>query len=200
MWIIENLGIIDYQTAYEYQEFLVKRKLEGEKNNFFLLLEHNSVFTRGKSAKEANILDKAIPVFTVNRGGDLTYHEPGQLVGYIILDLRAEKLKMKEFLGKIEDLIIRSLEKLNIHADKDPKLTGVWLEGKKIASIGVGLRQGITMHGFALNVANRLEGFQKINPCGLKPETYSSINSITGREISVGEVSGLIVKEFQNIF
>lgn len=205
MWKIEELGIIDYKQAFEYQESLVARKLTGEKDNFFLLLEHPPTFTRGKAAKENNILDKTIPVFTTNRGGDLTYHEPGQLVGYIILDLRVEKLRMKDYLGKIEDLIINSLKTLDIHANKNPagiisNMTGVWLEGKKVASIGVGLRQGITMHGFALNVANSLGGFQKINPCGLKSENYSSLNLVTNKCLTVCEVSKVIVKEFQHLF
>lgn len=205
MWIIEELGIIEYQKAYEYQQALVRRKHKGEKDNFFLLLEHTPTFTRGKAAKDTNILDKSISVHTVNRGGDLTYHEPGQLVGYIILDLRAEKLKMREFIGKIQTLIINSLEELDIHAEKDSSaklsnLTGVWLEGKKIASIGVGIRQGITMHGFALNVANSLEGLHKINPCGLAPENYSSINAITNKNISITTISRLIIKEFHSLF
>lgn len=205
MWIIEELGITEYQKAYEYQQSLVNRKLTGEKDNFFLLLEHPQTFTRGKAAKDSNILDKSIPVYTVNRGGDLTYHEPGQLVGYIILDLRTEKLSMREFIGKIQTLIIYSLAQLDIHAEKEPSeslsnLTGVWLEGKKIASIGIGLRQGITMHGFALNVENTLEGLRKINPCGLKPENYSSINAITTRNISITTISRLIVKNFHTLF
>lgn len=205
MWIIEELGITEYPKAYEYQQALVNRKLAGEKDNFFLLLQHPPTFTRGKAAKDSNILDKSIPVYTVNRGGDLTYHEPGQLVGYIILDLRAEKLSMREFIGKIQTLIITSLTQLDIPAEKEPSenlsnLTGVWLEGKKIASIGIGLRQGITMHGFALNVENTLEGFGKINPCGLKPENYSSINAITTRNISTSTISRQIIKNFHNLF
>ncbi|OGI04907.1 MAG: lipoyl(octanoyl) transferase [Candidatus Melainabacteria bacterium GWF2_37_15] len=200
MWIIEQLGIIEYQQAFSYQEHLVKLKQEGEKRNFFLLLQHYPVFTRGKGAKLDNILDKNVPVHVINRGGDLTYHEPGQLVGYIIMDLRSEKLDIRKFITKIENLIVNTLQKLNIPAYRDPDIVGVWLEGKKIASIGIAIRKGITMHGFALNINNELAGFKKINPCGLNAEVMSSLQKVMGQDISFDTVQEAIIQEFNNLF
>lgn len=200
MWKIEKIGLIDFQEAYAYQEKLVKAKQDGEEDNFFLLMEHSSIFTRGKGAKVENILDKSIPVHTISRGGDLTCHEPGQLVGYIILDLRREKLTVKQYISKIEDLIISSLKQLGINAYKNPELVGVWLEEKKIASIGIGIKKRVTMHGFALNVNNNLEGFKKINPCGLEANNYSSLKSLTKKEFSMNKVQDLIITEFKKSF
>lgn len=200
MWIIEELGIVDYQEAYTYQEKLVKLKQEGEKNNYFLLLQHNPVFTRGKGAKIENVLDKSIPVFTINRGGDLTYHEPGQLVGYIITDIKKEKCDVRGFITKIENLVINSLLQMNIPAYRDPDIVGVWLKGKKIASIGIAIRKGITMHGFALNVNNELQGFKKINPCGLDAQIMSSLQKIMGYDIAVDSVQKAIMQEFKAYF
>ncbi len=197
MWIIEDLDIIEYEKAYAYQEQLVKRKLEGEKNNFFLLMQHYPVYTKGKGSKLTNILDPDIPVITINRGGDLTYHEPGQLVGYIIMDLKKEKLKVKELITAIEDLIINSLNKLHIPACRNPDIVGVWLEDKKIASIGIAIRKGLTMHGFALNVNNNLEGFKKINPCGLDAGIMSSIQQIAGYDTPIKPLQEAIIEDFK---
>lgn len=195
MWQIKDLGILDYQEAFELQEKLGKAKQEGEKDNFLLFVQHPPTFTRGKGANINNILDKSIPVYTINRGGDLTYHEPGQLVGYIIMNLRAEKLNVRSFITNIENLIINALKKLGLNAYRDPDIVGVWLEGKKIASIGIAIKKGITMHGFALNVNNGLEGFNKINPCGLQSEIMSSIAKITGYDISIKAVQQGIIEE-----
>lgn len=197
MWKIEKLGKIDYQKAYEYQLSLVERKL---KENYFLLCEHPPVFTRGKGSKEINILDKNIPVIMTNRGGDLTYHEPGQLVGYIILDLRVEKLSVKTYLNKIENLIINTLARINIEAREHHDLVGVWVGEKKIASIGIGIKKGITMHGFALNINNNMEGFSRINPCGLNHEIMTSVKEIKDEEISLELVQDLMIEEFYKIF
>lgn len=136
----------------------------------------------------------------MNRGGDLTYHEPGQLVGYIILDLKKEKLSVRDFLSKIENLIINSLKKAGINASKHPELVGVWLDGKKIASIGIGIKKGVTMHGFALNVNNELEGFKKINPCGLNPEEISSLKKIKKQEFSPDLIKKLLINQLQEEF
>lgn len=200
MWVIENFDIIDFQQAYAYQEKLVKLKQQGEKNNFFLLMQHYPVFTQGKGAKPDNILDKNISVHTINRGGDLTYHEPGQLVGYIIMDLRREKLNIRQFIIKTENLIINSLHTMDIPAYRNPEAIGVWIEGKKIASIGIAIRKNITMHGFSLNVNNTLEGFRKINPCGLPPKSMSSLQESTGRDISLKELRKGIMREFGKLF
>jgi len=195
MWQIKKLGKIPYKKAYELQLSLVEKK-----QNWFLLCEHAPVFTRGKGSKETSILDKNIPVVMTNRGGDLTYHEPGQLVGYIILDLKAQKLSVKAYLDKIEKLIINTLSKIDIDAKKHPDLVGVWVGEKKIASIGIGIKKGITMHGFALNINNEMEGFSRINPCGLNPEIMTSVKILKGKEISLDFIQDLMIEEFYKIF
>ena len=197
---VKKLGKIDYKEAYGYQLSLVEEKINGSEEIYFLLCEHAPVFTRGKGSKETNILDKNIPVVMINRGGDLTYHEPGQLVGYIILDLKAEKLGVKAFLVKIEKLIINTLAKIGIEAQEHPDLVGVWIGEKKIASIGIGIKKGITMHGFALNINNGMEGFSRINPCGLDSGIMTSVKKLTGEEISLESVQDLMTEEFYKIF
>ena len=200
MWNIKKLGKIPYQEAYDFQFSLVEEKIKGSKGNWFILCEHDTVFTRGKGSKENNILDKNIPVVMTNRGGDLTYHEPGQLVGYIILDLKVEKLSVKAYLDKVENLIINTLSKIDIEAQKHPDLVGVWVGEKKIASIGIGIKKGITMHGFALNINNSLEGFFRINPCGLDSSIMTSVKELKGEEISLDLIQELMIKEFYKIF
>lgn len=200
MWRIQKLNKIDYQKAYEYQLSLAEKKQAGYTENYFLLAEHPPVFTRGKGSKETNILDKAIPVIMTNRGGDLTYHEPGQLVGYIILDLKAEKLTVKAYLQKIEKLIINTLAKIGIEAQEHPDLVGVWVKDKKIASIGIGIKKGITMHGFALNINNSMEGFSRINPCGLSADIMTSVKKLKKEEISPELIQNLMIEEFYKIF
>lgn len=199
MWQIQKLGLIDYQEALELQLELVDKKQQGLKDNFFLLCEHPPVFTRGKGSKENNILNKNNPVIMTNRGGDLTYHEPGQLIGYIIFDLKAEKYNVKTYLDKIEQLIINTLAKMDIQAQKHHELVGVWVGDKKIASIGIGIKKGITMHGFALNINNDLGGFSSINPCGLHSSVMTSVKKIKGKEFPLTEIQDIMISEFDKI-
>jgi len=200
MWQIQELGLVDYKKTFEYQLSLVQKKQEGLQDNFFLLCQHFPVFTRGKGSKEINILDKNIPVVMTNRGGDLTYHEPEQLVGYIIMDLKAQKLTVKSYLEKVEDLIINTLAKVGVSARKHETLVGVWVNDKKIVSIGIGIKKGIAMHGFALNINNDMAGFSKINPCGLNYEDMTSVKIIKGESIPVEVIQKIMIEEFSNIF
>jgi lipoyl(octanoyl) transferase len=195
MWNIKKLGKVDYEKAYELQSELV-----AEEGKHFLLCEHPPVFTRGKGSKETNILDKNIPVVMTNRGGDLTYHEEGQLVGYIILDLKKEKLSVKQYLNKIENLIINTLARVDINAREHSDLVGVWVGDKKIASIGIGIKKGVTMHGFALNINNDMGGFSRINPCGLSYDIMTSVKTIKDQEISMDLIQDLMIEEFHKIF
>jgi len=142
-------------------------------------------------------LEKTKPVVLC---GDLTYHEPGQLVGYIILDLKTEKLSVKAYLDKVENLIINTLARIDIEAGKHPDLVGVWVGDKKIASIGIGIKKGITMHGFALNINNNMDGFSCINPCGLSSNIMTSVKALKGEEISFELIQDLMIEEFYKIF
>ncbi|EKE04493.1 MAG: hypothetical protein ACD_20C00057G0006 [uncultured bacterium] len=200
MWKIKKLGTIEYREALEYQNHFVKLKQDGLKDNFLLLLEHYPVFTMGKGADKKNILDKNIPVIVTNRGGDLTYHGPGQLIGYIIMDLKTQNYDLHQYLRKLESIIIGTLKEIDIQAYRIDKLTGVWANNKKLASIGIGIKKGITMHGFALNINPDLSYFSKINPCGLNSSLVSSIKELKNPSISLVNIENLVIKNFFNIF
>jgi len=200
MWQIKRLGRIDYNEALDYQNYLVNLKHAGLKDDFLLLLEHNPVYTMGKGSDKENILDSDIPVIVTNRGGDLTYHGPGQLIGYIIMDLKSKNYDIHRYLRKIEDLIINVMVELELSAYKIPKLTGVWSGEKKIASIGIGVKRGITMHGFALNINPDLINFAKINPCGLDYRLISSIKELKKTSFSPENIENLIIQKFLEIF
>ena len=153
-----------------------------------ILLEHEPVYTIGRLLDKSSL--RAVdhlpyPVFETNRGGQATYHGPGQLVGYPILDLRARGRDLHSYLRKLEDLLIDLLEDFGIPGSKIEGKTGVWVEDRKIASIGVGVRKWVTMHGFALNVASDLSGFLSIIPCGISGVQMTSISKESGAEISL---------------
>ncbi|MBV9130314.1 MAG: lipoyl(octanoyl) transferase LipB, partial [Verrucomicrobia bacterium] len=166
---IDWLGRINYQTALRIQEERLENCLNhGEES--VVLLEHDPVYTIGRLPDKSSLRVVArlpYPVFETNRGGQATYHGPGQLVGYPILDLRPRGRDLHCYLRKLEDLLIDLLNEFGIKGAKVEGKTGVWVEDRKIASIGVGVRKWVTMHGFALNVASDLSGFSSIIPCGL---------------------------------
>jgi len=200
MWKVQKFGIISYKDAYEYQLELVKLKLTGLKDNFLLLLQHDHVFTMGKGADRKNILAPDIEVITINRGGDITYHGPGQLIGYVIMDYKGLNLDLHKYLRNLEKVIINTLEEINIHSCPKDGYTGVWVENRKIASIGVGVKQGITMHGFALNVNNDLSYFQKINPCGLDASIMTSVQTLTGVNYQISDIESILTDKFLSVF
>lgn len=200
MWRLKHLNKIEYQKALDYQLYLVNLKKNGVQDDFILFMEHLNVFTMGKGANKKNILDENISIITTNRGGDLTYHGPGQLIGYLIMDLNSKSYDIQEYLRKIEELIIKTLLRINIKAYKAKGLTGVWAEGKKIASIGVGVKRGITMHGFALNINPDMANFYKIKPCGLTPNLISSIEELKNGQVSFKHIENLLVEVFPEVF
>lgn len=218
--------MIDYKEAWDYQEKLFKsimdRKIQYRKDsaknesvddNYLLFCEHPHVFTLGKSGKEENILvDKSeleqghISFYKINRGGDITYHGPGQIVGYPILDLEQYGLQIKEYIHKLEETIIQTLAHFKIPADRFPGATGVWIETnnpqktKKICAIGVKASRYITMHGFALNVKPDLNFFEKINPCGFTDKGVISMEKVLGRTPDMKEVKKQLKANFLDIF
>jgi lipoyl(octanoyl) transferase len=187
---VEWLGRIDYQTGLRIQEASLDKCLnDGEES--VILLEHEPVYTIGRLLDKSSLqlVDQLpYPVFETNRGGQATYHGPGQLVGYPILDLRVRGRDLHRYLRNLEDLLINLLKEFEIKADKIEGKTGVWVEDRKIASIGIGIRKWVTMHGFALNVASDLSGFQSIIPCGLSGVRMTSISIETGSEVSLETV------------
>ena len=176
---LRDLGRIEYGKAFELQQQLVAERKQGEIEDQLLLLEHPHVITMGRNGRTENVLAgeevlsrAGISFYPTDRGGDVTYHGPGQLVGYPILDLREWKRDVVGYVRAVEQVIIDTLADFGIAAGRVPKLTGVWVEDRKIAAIGVHLSRWVTSHGFALNVSTDLSYFQYIVPCGLtKPVT-----------------------------
>ena len=187
---IEWLGRIKYQAGLRIQEERLDECLnKGEES--VILLEHEPVYTIGRLPDKSSLhlVDQLpYPVFETNRGGQATYHGPGQLVGYPILDLRARGRDLHCYLRKLENLLIDLLRELEIKGGKIEGKTGVWVEDRKIASIGIGIRKWVTMHGFALNVASDLSGFQSIIPCGLPGVKMTSISIESGNEVTLETV------------
>jgi lipoyl(octanoyl) transferase len=195
MMKIDWLGRVDYQTGLRIQDEKLDNCLrEGAES--VLLLEHEPVYTIGRLPDKSSLraIDQLpYPVFETNRGGQATYHGPGQLVGYPILDLRVRGRDLHRYLRKLEDLLIDLLLEFGIKGQKVEGKTGVWVEDRKIASIGVGVRKWVTMHGFALNVASDLSGFLNIIPCGLSGVRMTSISSEAEEEVTVETVGERIV-------
>jgi lipoyl(octanoyl) transferase len=196
------LGRIDYGDALAMQDDLVARKHANHSlGDELLLLEHEPVYTIGRTPDQSSLRGAAHlphPLFPINRGGQATYHGPGQLVGYPIIDLRRCGQDLHRYLRWIEEVLIDLLGDFSISAQTRAGLTGVWLDDRKIASIGVGVRHWITMHGFALNVCGDLSAFDHIVPCGIANVTMTSIEKESGRTWSVEQVAERAGEMFTN--
>jgi lipoyl(octanoyl) transferase len=192
------LGRVAYPDALARQEELVAQRRAGrESADTLLLLEHEPVYTIGRTPDQASLrgaLHLPHPLFQINRGGQATYHGPGQLIGYPIIDLRNCGQDLHKFLRWIEQLLITFLTSFGIEANRREGLTGVWVEERKIASIGVGVRHWITMHGFALNVGGDLSAFVHITPCGIANVTMTSIEIESGESVTVAD-AGVMMAE-----
>ncbi|MBX6324789.1 MAG: lipoyl(octanoyl) transferase LipB [Chthoniobacterales bacterium] len=187
------LGRMEFSRALALQEDAVaqKRKDPSLPDELFLL-EHDPVYTIGRTPDRSSLLDPnrlPHPLFVINRGGQATYHGPGQLVGYPIIDLRRHGQDLHRYLRWLEQLLIELLAQYGIRGERREALTGVWVADRKIASIGVGVRHWITMHGFALNVCGDLSPFDHIIPCGINNLTMTSMEKETGAAFSVAEVA-----------
>jgi len=191
-----NFNILEYKKSLEIQKKLVELRLENKIPETLILLEHEHVFTIGKRGTLDNILDKSIPYYFIERGGDVTYHGPGQVVGYLIFDLKFLNLDVKEFVKKIESSICYALNKYGIFCDTEHKLPGVWYKQKKIASIGIALKNFVSYHGFALNVNTDISYFYKIKPCGLEPSIMTSMEKELNKKIDINEVKKYLVEGF----
>jgi lipoyl(octanoyl) transferase len=187
--MVQDLGRQPYGRVLELQRDLARRRLAGELNDDLLLLvEHEPVVTLGRSTRVASLpqskeelMLRGIEVHEVERGGDVTFHGPGQLVGYPIFDLRAHRQDLHWYLRTLEAALIRGLDSLSIAAATIPGLTGVWIRGRKIASIGIHVKQWVTYHGFALNVNTELSYFDLIVPCGIRDVVMTSVAMELGR-------------------
>ena len=181
--LVTDLGTMVYADALEFQRAAARARVDGRLNqDLLILVEHRPVVTLGRSTKEANLLldkdalaKRGIELFEVERGGDVTFHGPGQLVGYPIIDLKRHNQDLHWYLRKVEEVLIRALFRFAIPAERVPKYTGVWTSGRKIASIGVHARDWVTWHGFALNVTTDLSYFDVMVPCGIPEVTMTSV-------------------------
>jgi lipoyl(octanoyl) transferase len=187
------LGRMDFANALALQEEIVaKKRADCSHPDELLLLEHEPVYTIGRTPDQSSLLGAAHlphPLFAINRGGQATYHGPGQLMGYPIIDLRGCGQDLHRYLRWLEQLLIEMLAQYEIAATQRASLTGVWVTDRKIASIGVGVRHWITMHGFALNVCGDLSPFNQIVPCGIDNVAITSMEKETGRAFSVEGVA-----------
>ncbi|MGA1226786.1 MAG: lipoyl(octanoyl) transferase LipB [Tamlana sp.] len=221
---LQDLGYKDYKQIWDYQEQLFKgivdtkiknrREEAGLKtNNYFLFVEHPHVYTLGKSGDLSNLLlseqqlaKKGATFYKINRGGDITYHGPGQIVGYPILDLENFFTDIHKYLRLLEEMIILTLADYGLKAERSPGETGVWLDvgtpfARKICAMGVRASRWVTMHGFALNVNANLGYFDNIIPCGIRGKAVTSLNVELGKKIvDQAEVKQKLLKHFSNLF
>ena len=202
---VRELGRIDYGQALELQQQLASQRKQGAVGDHLLLLEHPHVITLGRNGHMENLLASdeilgraGISFYPTDRGGDVTYHGPGQLVGYPILDLRDWKRDVGAYVRAVEQSLIDTLAEFGIEAGRIPKLTGVWVEDRKIAAIGVHLSRWVTSHGFALNVNTDLSYFQYIVPCGLAKPVTSMAQ--LGVRASLADVSQVFAAHFGRVF
>ena len=197
------LGRVNFADALELQEKIVTQKRsDPDAADTVLLLEHDPVYTIGRTPDQSSLrggLHLAHPFFRINRGGQATYHGPGQLMGYPIIDLRHCGQDLHKYLRWIENLLIEFLMEFGIEAQPREGLTGVWVQQRKIASIGVGVRHWITMHGFALNVCGDLSAFDQITPCGISNVTMTSMERETGQTVSVVAAAAAFEKCFRRV-
>jgi len=220
---LEELGLKDYNETWAYQEELFKGvvdiKINNRKNNlntptpnYFLFVEHPHVYTLGKNGDVSNLLldeaqlkTKGATFYKINRGGDITYHGPGQIVGYPIIDLENFFTDIHKYLRFLEEVIIKTLAEYGIKSERSEGETGVWLDvgtpfARKICALGVRASRWVTMHGFALNVNTNLGYFDNIIPCGIKGKAVTSLEVELGRKIPLDEVKEKILKNFATLF
>ena len=220
---LQDLGLKDYKETWDYQEQLFQQiidlKVENRKNNtllktpnYFLFVEHPHVYTLGKSGDLSNLLLneqqlalKDATFYKINRGGDITYHGPGQIVGYPILDLDNFFTDIHKYLRFLEETIIRTLAEYGLKTERSKGETGVWLDvgtpfARKICALGVRTSRWVTMHGFALNVNTDLGYFDNIIPCGIKGKAVTSMEAELHKKVSLEEVQTKILKHFKNLF
>jgi lipoate-protein ligase B len=205
--IVPYLGIVSYEVALKLQQGLVQARSEGRIGDVLLLLQHPSVFTTGRFEGEEDMVvppetlaREGISVFCTDRGGGITYHGPGQLVGYPIVNLKEDGLGVREYIQKLEAVIIKTLLALGIQGYRLAGFPGVWATGKKVCSIGIHVSHHITTHGFALNLTNDLRYFRYIRPCGLAGEVMTSVSELSGHRVAMETIIEKLLACFSEIF
>tara|TARA_Y100001949_G_scaffold19080_1_gene13538 strand:- start:1466 stop:2137 length:672 start_codon:yes stop_codon:yes gene_type:complete len=201
---ILDLGKSHYNDAWELQKRLQSQRISGQIDDQLLLVEHFPVYTLGKNTPKEHLLTKEsdnISIIQTDRGGDITFHGPGQLVGYPILDLNQYKRSISWYMRELEQLIIDVLKEYDINAGRKKGLTGVWVKGKKIAALGVRISKWVTMHGFSLNINPDLKYYQGIIPCGITEYGVTSMADLLNDDVpNMSEIKDTLVKHFIAIF
>jgi lipoyl(octanoyl) transferase len=204
---LEQLGLVDYAAALELQRERVARRKAGAIPDTLLLLEHPHVYTLGRNARRENMLvspewlaSRGAQLFQTDRGGDVTYHGPGQLVGYPILDLTQHRRDISWYMRSLEEVLIRMAQDYGIEAGRSEGAAGVWVGDDKLAAMGVHLSRWVTSHGFALNVSTDLRFFEWIVPCGLQGKGVTSLAKLLGRAVDMEEVAARVVEHFGAVF
>jgi len=200
-----DLGVRDYGEVWAMQRELVAARQRDEVPDTLVFVEHPHVITLGRGSHRENLLAVGdVPTFEIERGGDVTYHGPGQLVGYPIFLLRPEERDLRRYLRNMEEALLRTVADFGITGDRNPGWTGVWTGGpgawRKLASIGVAVKRWVTMHGFALNVSTDLARFAAINPCGLEATVMASVASVLGRPVEMEAVKDRARAHFSEVF
>ncbi len=195
--ILLDLGRMEYGAALALQRRLVAKRASGEVPDVLMLVEHENVVTLGRKTTPANFKPQQVPVFQVERGGDATYHGPGQLVGYPIVLLKDHDVR--RHVRTLEETLIKASKMFGVEGGRLEGHPGVWVEGKKLASIGVAVTGWVTYHGFALNVNTDLSYFELIRPCGLDPATMTSMKKLLGRAVSFEAVKEAVASEYSSL-
>lgn len=201
-----DLGLVDFNTALQFQKEIFAKVKDNLLSSGLILCQHHPVITLGRSSHLKNILvsekeleAKVIPIYQAERAGDVTYHGPGQIVAYPIFNLNKFKKDIHLFLRYLEEIIICLLQDFGVKAERYGGLTGVWINQKKIASIGIAIRNWITFHGLSINIKkNDLDNFCLIRPCGMDIK-MTSLESILGRNVETGEIKGKLVQKFRDV-
>lgn len=204
---VEQLGLVDYAAAFRLQAEKVAQRKAGAIPDTLLLLEHPHVYTLGRNANRENLLAppdwlaaRGVQVFDTDRGGDITYHGPGQLVGYPILDLTQHRRDISWYMRSLEEVLIRAARDFGIEAGRSPGAPGVWVEDKKLVAMGVHVSRWITSHGFAFNVSTDLSYFERIVPCGLRGRGVTSLQQLLGRALEMDSVIERVIEHFGVVF
>ena len=197
---IQDLKRKNYLDTLQIQESLRNQVLKNDSNNFLIIVEHDHVYTLGKNANSSNVLNRICEIIPTQRGGDVTYHGPGQLVAYPIINLKKRKIGVKSYVAMIEKLISNILFDYGLKPHVPIKETGVWIDDRKIASIGIHVSRGVTMHGLAINVNTDLSYFDNIISCGIEGVKMTSMDKELGKKIRMNDIKKNLINHFNQIF
>ena len=200
---VQNIGRKSYKAVWDLQKEMQQQRIKGEIDDTLILVEHDPVYTLGKNANEDHLLqsrDESVDVFNIERGGDITFHGPGQLVGYPILDLSNYKKSVSWYMRTLEQVLIDTLIEFKITAQQNDGLTGVWVGDEKIAALGVRISRWVTMHGFALNVNPDLSFYDGIIPCGIFDHGVTSMEQLLGETQNNDNVKNMVIEKFNKYF